>query len=493
MTTRDLDSGLTAAEPLEVEVDSPTGLRGHMGVVEVALTVLAFSSPLTTAWGYLPFVIYFGGVGAPISFLVAMVLLLLFSVGFVAMSKGVPNPGAFYAFVSHGLSKPLGLGSAFLAAVGYFLLISGISCFFGIASTGLISDFGGPTIHWYWMSMVLLLVVGAFGYVGIEFSAKTLSVLMAIEVLIVTIVDIAVLGDGGPSGRSLKPLSIGTFMHGNVGLGVMFAIVMFIGFEATAIFREEAKDPDRTIPRATYLSVTFIGVFYALTAWLLIVSVGPDKAVGMATSDPAGMFPGTTKALLGTVMKDIASVFVMTAVFASTLATHNIFSRYLFNLGVDRALPAYLGRVHPKQRSPYTASITATVASFVVLGVVLAAKLDPGIYYGRVAGVASLCIIFLMFLCTIAVLVHFGPRSAGSQSSAWSTRVAPALAAVGLAAVIFLALKNANAFMAATTGLSIIFIVGIICLFATGVVIALYLKAKRPEIYARIGRESIPG
>ena len=491
MTTRDLEGGSTAAAVDPLAEQRPGGLRGHMGVVEVAMTVLAFSSPLTTAWGYLPFVIFFGGVGAPISFLVAMVLLLLFSVGFVAMSKGVPNPGAFYAFVSHGLSKPLGLGSAFLAAAGYFLLISGISSFFGIASTGLIADFGGPTIQWYWMSMFLLLVVGAFGYVGIEFSAKTLSVLMAIEVLIVTIVDLAVIGDGGPSGRSLEPFSIGAFTDGNVGLGVMFAIVMFIGFEATAIFREEAKDPDRTIPRATYLSVTFIGVFYALTAWLLIVSVGPDNAVGLATSDPAGMFPGTTEALLGTVMKDIASVFVMTAVFASTLATHNIFTRYMFNLGVDRALPSYLGRVHPKQRSPYLASITATVASFVVLGVVLVAKLDPGIYYGRVAGVASLCIIFLMFLTTIAVLVHFRPKTAGDSLSTWSTRVAPTLAALGLAAVIFLALKNANAFMAATTGLSILFIAGIICLFTVGVVVALYLKANRPEVYARIGRESV--
>ena len=109
-------------------VEERTGqLRGHMGVVEVALSVLAFSSPLTTAWGYLPFVIFFAGVGAPMAFLVAMVVLMLFSVGYVTMSRGIPNPGAFYSFIAHGLNKSLGLGSAFLATIGYFLLISGVS------------------------------------------------------------------------------------------------------------------------------------------------------------------------------------------------------------------------------------------------------------------------------------------------------------------------------------------------------------------------------
>jgi amino acid transporter len=480
-------------EELESAREGTQHLRGHMGVVEVALSVLAFSSPLTTAWGYLPFVIFFAGIGAPVAFLVAMVLLLVFSVGYVTMSKGIPNPGAFYSFVAHGLNKSLGLGSAFLASVGYFLLISGVSCFFGIASSGLIADFGGPTIEWYWLTALLLLVVGAFGYVGIEFSAKTLTFLMMIEILIVVIFNIAVLGDGGPEGRSSEPFTLDGFTSGDIGLGVMYAIVMFIGFEGTAIFREEARDPDRTIPRATYISVAFIGLFYALTVWSLIVAFGPSNAVGAATNDPAGMFPGAFADLVGSTMQDIASVFVLTAVFASTLACHNIFSRYMFSLGVDGALPANLGRVHPKQGSPYVASITASVMCVVALVVVVAANLDPGLYYGRVAGVASLCIIILMLITSIAVLIHFGQTRGQHGSTVWHTRVAPALATLGLGAIVFLALKNANAFMASTTALSITFITGIVALFLAGVGLALYLKARRPEVYARIGRQSVTG
>lgn len=465
-------------------------LRGRMGVFEVAFTVLAFSAPLTTAWGYLPFVILFAGLGAPISFLVAMVLLLLFSVGFVKMAHSIPNPGAFYAFISAGLNKIPGLGAAFLAATGYLLLLCGVCSFFGIAGNGLISDLsGGFDVPWYGLSLALLAVIGVFGYIGVEFSAKALSFFLVIEIVIVTVFDIAVLGDGGPGGRTLEPLTIGAFTHGNMGLGVMYAIVMFIGFEATAVFREEAKDPDRTVPRATYLSVAFIGLFYGCTAWLLIVAVGTGNARDQAASAPAAMFPNAFGDLLGNVMRDIASVFVLTSVFACALATHNILSRYIFSLGVDGALPKAMGHVHPTQGSPNRASLAASAITLVVVLIVVIAGLDPSVFYGRVAGVASLAIIMLMFLTTIAVLVHF--RGEAARNALWSTRIAPTLAAVGLLGVIVLALVHANDFMASTTALSIAFLAGIVLVFAAGCGTALYLKAARPAAFARLGRQPV--
>jgi hypothetical protein len=75
-------SRITNLGQADHDVGLATKLRGRMGVAEVMLTVLAFSSPLTVAWGYLPFVIVFAGIGAPVSFLVAGVILLFFSVGY---------------------------------------------------------------------------------------------------------------------------------------------------------------------------------------------------------------------------------------------------------------------------------------------------------------------------------------------------------------------------------------------------------------------------
>jgi amino acid transporter len=466
-------------------------LRGRMGVAEVVLTVLAFSAPLTVAWGYLPFVIVFAGLGAPVSFLVAGIILLFFSVGYVKLSQVSPNPGAFYALIAVGINKLAGLGSAFLAAFGYLLIGSGVYAFFGIVARDFIVGLGGPTVTWYWLSLLLFVIVGAFGYVGIEFSAKTLAVLLAIEVVVVTIFDVAVFSQGGANGLTLEPLSWHAFAGGNVGLGVLYAVVMFIGFEATAVFREEAKDPLKTIPRATYLSVIFIAVFYSFAAWMLITAVGTDKAVDLAGSDPAGLFPNAFGEFVGATMKDIVTVFVMTSVAASALAIHNVFARYLFSLGVDGALPKLLGRVHPKQASPYIASLVGTATGLVVVTAVFVYGLDPGIFYGRVAGIASLCIIILMLLTTVAVFVFFRrAASMGQNVSAWSGIIAPVLSMLGLGAIIVLALANANAFMAATTTLSVIFIIGIMVVFVAGVVTARYLRNKRPDTYARLGRQT---
>ena len=55
------------------------------------------------------------------------------------------------------------------------------------------------------------------------------------------------------------------FTNGILGIAVLFALTGFIGFEATAVFRDEARDPERTIPRATYAAVLIIGAFYAVT------------------------------------------------------------------------------------------------------------------------------------------------------------------------------------------------------------------------------------
>jgi amino acid transporter len=466
-------------------------LRGRMNVLEVALTVLAFAAPLTTAWGYLPFVIIFAGTGAPWAFIIAMCLLLVFSVGYVKMSSSIPNPGAFYAFISAGINRSFGLASSFLATMAYLLIVSGVSTFFGIVSSGLIAELssGGLEIPWYVMTFVLMILVGIFGYVGIEVSAKALAIVMVVEVLLVLAFNAAVLIKGGPDGRTMQPWALSSLGDGNIALGVMFAIVMFAGFEATAVFREEARDPDKTIPRATYIAVAFIGLFNATTVWLLIMATGVGEALGLAESDPASMFPTAYGVYLGPVMKDLATVLVLTSMFASALATHNIFARYTYSLGVDGALPRRLGSVHPKQGSPHVASVTASIVAALVVAVVAIAGFDPGLFYGPAAGVGSFCVLILMLLTMFAVVLFFRRRGAQEGDSLWSTLIAPVIAGAGVTAIIVLVLANANDFIGSPTALSITFILGIVLLFGSGLIVAQRIKRTRPEVYARLGRQ----
>ena len=84
-----------------------------------------------------------------------------------------------------------------------------------------------------------------------------LGVVLVLEVVAVVAIDLGVLFSGRELvGRTFSPAEA---MSGAPGLGLLFAFLGFFGFEATAVFRNEARDPDRTVPRATYVAVLGVG------------------------------------------------------------------------------------------------------------------------------------------------------------------------------------------------------------------------------------------
>ena len=63
-------------------------LKGRLGVIAIVFTVLAFNAPLGVAAGFVPIVIGAGNrEGAPSTFVGVALILLIFSVGLLAMSR----------------------------------------------------------------------------------------------------------------------------------------------------------------------------------------------------------------------------------------------------------------------------------------------------------------------------------------------------------------------------------------------------------------------
>lgn len=491
MSKRSAPDNTGSAPELGAREDASPQLKGRMGVIELALTVLAFAAPLASVVGVLPLVINFGGVGAPLAFVAATVMLLLFSVGYTTMSRYLPNPGAFYAYISAGLNRALGLAASFLAILGYLMIGLGITLFFGIVAQDLVvTTLHGPTLSWWWYSLALVVIVGVFGYFRIDLSARVLSVVMVLEIAIVLIFDMAVAGNGGPEGRSLTPFAWGSLSEGAVGVAVLFAVITFLGFEATAIFREESKDPRRTIPRATYLSVVFIGVFYILTTWLLVLAYGTSNAPNVAAANAPGMFTDAVGNFVGTWARDVISVLVVTSAFAAVLSCQNIIARYGYSLGVDKALPAALGRVHPRHGSPYVSSLA--LSGIFLAGVLGFSGSDPTVSYAWLAGAGGFPLLMLMFLTSVAVLVFFRKsRTKIKDSTYWHTLIAPTLAVLGLGTALYFSLSNFVLLTGGDRGIAIALQVVIWAVFLAGIALALVYRSTRPEVYSRIGRQTI--
>lgn len=266
-----------------------------------------------------------------------------------------------------------------------------------------------------------------------------LGALLIAEVAIVLVFNVVVIGRG--EHLSTAFLQPGQVVSGSLGIAIMFAIASFIGFEATAVFRDEAHDPLVTIPRATYIALLLIGVFYTVSSWAVVSAWGDEAAVAAAGEDPGNMIITTITNTLGPVGGDLAQVLLMTSLFAAALSFHNVLARYYFALGNAGALPAACGRSHPRHRSPHVASLTQTVVAAFFVVVFAIAGMDPVTQvFAWMAGTATLGVLALMALTCAAVLVFF--RRTGVDSRTWHTVVAPGLGLVGLLVCLVLTVSN---------------------------------------------------
>ncbi len=272
----------TSAVPASSIAAAParSRLRGNLGVASIVFMVVAAASPLGVIGGPVPLGIAIGnGTGFPFTFVIATVVLLLFAVGFTTMTPYVKSAGAFYSYVDRSLGRAAGLGTGFAALLSYITLEAAVFGLIGPGVNSLLGSYGVPSLPWWIYAAVAFGVVVFLGYRNIELSGRVLAVLLVAEVLIVLVLDaVIVFGGNTPEGLSTGIVTPSAILSGAPGIGILFAILSFIGFEATAVFRDEARDPDRTIPRATYLSLVLIGVFYALSSWALISAVGDSPA-----------------------------------------------------------------------------------------------------------------------------------------------------------------------------------------------------------------------
>jgi amino acid transporter len=301
-------------------------------------------------------------------------------------------------------------------------------------------------------------------------SSKVLGVLLSAEIAIVVVLDLVIVARGGDHGLSTGIVNPTAIVSGSLGIGLLFAIISYVGFEATAIFRDEARTPERTIPRATYVALILIGVFYAVTSWALISGWGDDAAVAHATDSGATFLGDTASRYIGIVGADIITVLYFTSLFACILAFHTVASRYLFALSQRDVLPESLSRPHPKHGSPHRASlwISGVVAVSVVLAVVF--KLEPAAqFYTWFAGATTVGVIILLIATSVAVLVYFGKDRRGL--SQWRVRIAPALGLIGLLGSLVLILANLDTLVGGSSILAWVIVGLLVAAFAVGAAI----------------------
>lgn len=481
--------------------------RNAVGTIGVIFMAVATAAPITAMVGNVPIAVGMGnGSHAPAGYIVATVVLGLFAVGYATMAKHITTTGAFYGYISHGLGRIVGMASGGLITMAYVVFEPSLIGIFSFFFQNLMQSQLGIHIHWIIPALLMLTANAILTYFDVNLTAKVLGVFLVTEIVMLALGALAVLiHGGGPDGfavsQTLNPVGAFTPAAGiagaSAGLGLFFAFWSWVGFESTAMYGEESRDPKRIIPRATMLSVLGVGVFYVFVSWMAIAGTGPQKSVELAQSaDTASeIFFGPVRGYYGEWAITVFNILLVTGSFACGMAFHNCASRYLYALGregLSKGLQKTIGATHPTHGSPHIASFVQTGIALVIILAFLFAGMDPYVHmYTLLAILGTLAILIVQSLCAFSVISYFHLRKNHPVSKHWfKTLVAPGLGGIGMLYVVYLLWEHKDAAAGPASGTLLFKLTPpiVIGLFILGAGLAIYFKLRDPRRYELIGR-----
>jgi amino acid transporter len=490
---------------------------GALGLVGVLFMAVANAAPITAMTGNVPIAVGSGnGIYAPAGFLVATVVLTLFSIGFVAMARHITTAGGFYGFISHGLGRVWGMASGVLATMAYVVFEGSLIGIFSYFASSTLHDWFGWDVNWLVLAAIGIVVVGLLGYFDISVAAVVLGVFLIAEVVLLAALALSVLfRGGGPDGMvwsALNPIKAfsglpegGGFglqgvAAGSAAIGLFFAFWSWVGFETTAVYGEESRNPKRIVPRATLIAVIGLGVFYTFVSWMVIAGDGQRAAVQYgAKADGIGMFTNLAADNLGgRWVVQVYLFLIVSGSFACALAFHNAAARYMYAIG--REIPALrrsLGATHARHGSPHVGSLVQTAITAVLtvcfyFFTVGGDDVTQGAYtyeYGLLAIMGTMAILIVQSICSLAVIVYFHVKKV-HPGNLLTTGIIPAIGCLGMLYVVYLLFSNLSFAGGGASGSpffhAIPYVVAVVFLAAAG--FAFWLRARRPDVFAMVGR-----
>jgi len=513
---------LAPLDPHDHNAEKGHGLKpGAIGLMAVLFMAVANAAPITAMTGNVPIAVGYGnGIGAPAGFLVATIVLTLFTVGFVSMARYITTAGAFYGFITHGLGQVWGMASGALATMAYIVFEGSLIGIFAYFTNDALNRWTGTNVNWLLLALIGIVLIALFGYFDIRIAAAFLGVTLVAEVLLLGALAFSVLfSGGGPDGlvpEAVNPLNafksleeggggLGAMIDGqaiaagSAAIGLFFAFWSWVGFETTAVYGEESRNPKRIVPLATLIAVVGLGTFYTFVSWMMIAGNGKTTAIEKSNTDSIGLWVDLAEDKLGgAFIGDIYLFLIMIGSFACGLAFHNAASRYIYAIG--RELPSTknnVGRTHPTHGSPHIASVAQTVITLVLtLGFyfLTTGGDDPlkGAYfyqYGLLAILGTMAILIVQAITSFAVISYFHVKKA-APGNILTTGVIPAIGGIGMLYVVWLLLDNIDFAGGAASGSPFFAAIPylVIGTFLLGLVGVLLLRARNRPVYDEIGR-----
>jgi amino acid transporter len=357
----------------------------------------------------------------PLAYLVGLIGMFFTALSYAAMSRAFPLAGSVYTYAHRGLHEIAGFFSGWLILLDYILVPSLLYLFSAVALRPIF-----PAVPaWIWLAGFISFNA-VVNLLGIEFTARVNRYMLVMELvtlaLFVVLGLIALYGGAGAGGLTLKPIyDPQVFSLSTVAGATSIAVLSFLGFDGISTLSEESSGHQNAVGRATVLALLLVGALFMLQTW-----VATDLARGMRFASPETAFYEVAQRAGGTWLRLVTILAVVIAsAIANAMAAQAAVSRILFAMARDGKLPAVLGRVHPRFKTPYVSTLFVAAVSMGV-GMFFSQRVDD---LTRVVNFGALTGFVLLHL---SVINHYFHRQ---RSGDWLRHVVFPL--IGLSIIVY--------------------------------------------------------
>jgi amino acid transporter len=340
---------------------------------------------------------------------------MLIAINIASLAKYLPSAGGYFTYVSHGLGDSAGWLTGWLFGLAYILIVPLVLLVLGPLANDFAVEHFHLQIGWMTWAVLISLVPLALTLFGIKLSSDSTVILGAIEIAIFLVLSLWLIARGDRPSFEAAFSSKGSLEAGLGGWqgilhGMIFAFLAFAGFESAAPLAEEARNPQRTVPRAIVLATLCIGIFYVFCSYAAVAGWGASRMA--AFSGDANPWGTMAKQAWGA--NSVLIIFaILNSGLANAVAGINASSRALFAMSRAGTLPRPLAHIHARYRTPDVATLT-TVGVGIALTLLLGTQYGPATAFA-LAGAIITILILVVYVATCVSVPMFYYREHRSE------------------------------------------------------------------------------
>ena len=297
------------------------------------------------------------GIHAPVAFLFAALVMAPTAATFAELAGRLPVSAGEAAYVRAGFnSKPLAMFTGLLVAAAGVIASAAIS----VGSAGYFRQFIDlPDIILVPAVIVLIGAVAAWGILESVLLASILTLVELFGLLIIIFSGLFFGGDIIARFPEVVPASFDPTIWTGIFSAGLLAFFAFIGFGDLVNVAEETHAPEKTLPRAIFLTLAGTTVLYVLVASVAVLAVPPQELAQAGA--PLSIVYTKVAGLPSHAISAIAIIAILNTVIIQIIMA----SRVCYGMATQGILPSVLAKVHPRTQTPVVATVLIIAISLV--------------------------------------------------------------------------------------------------------------------------------